>query len=109
MVECFTHNEKIKYLGTRKPSVDTPVQLELYKHLHEVNYMIHGPNEILGAPETENYYPCGDMREVPEILKLIRSIGKAGMINLKNHGFLIYANTIDQLKTLTDNLEFKDF
>lgn len=104
MVQVTTIDGKLRYFGDRKPSVDTPVQMALYNELPGINYFIHGHAFIKGVPTTEHYYPCGDMREVPEILKVIK--GEAGVINLKNHGFLIYSDTIERLENIVETLEF---
>lgn len=91
----------IEYNGVHKPSVDTPIQLSLYEKFNGINYMIHGHYYIQGAMFTEKYFPCGDLREFDELSNVIRKIkGDGGMINLKNHGFLIFAPTLEYLKTL---------
>jgi len=104
MIQVTTVNDRLRYFGERKPSVDTPVQMALYEALPEVNYFIHGHTFIENAPTTEHYYPCGDLREVPEILKLIS--GKKGVINLKMHGFLLYSDTLENMEAIIDNLTF---
>jgi hypothetical protein len=97
-------DEKSGYVcSDNKPSVDTPVQIEIYKEKPEINFMIHGHSYIKKAPFTEKYFPCGDLREVDEVLKLIHS--NHGYINLLNHGFIIYADTIDNLEKLVLNCE----
>ena len=95
MVVC-DHNT---YYSTRKPSIDTPVQLELYREFPLVNYMIHGHAYIQGAAWTNDYYPCGDMREIEGIIRVVRGNGSltTTAINLKNHGFLILTDTIEEL------------
>ena len=46
------------------------------------------------------------MREFGEIDKIISSNShKTGMINLINHGFLLYAETLDEMKDMVSNLE----
>lgn len=104
MVQVTTVDGKLRYFGERKPSVDTPVQMALYNLLPGINFFIHGHAFVKGAPTTEHYYPCGDMREVPEIVKLIA--GHNGVINLKNHGFLIYAESLEALESIVDKIEF---
>jgi hypothetical protein len=93
------------YYGPDKPSIDTPVQLELYRQCPNLNYFIHGHAYIPGYPETEEYFPCGDLREVPGIIKLINE-KHCGIINLKNHGFLIYATGLQQLIDLVEIVKF---
>lgn len=109
-------DDSIKYLGDHKPSVDTPIQLQLYKIFSEINYMIHGHAYVKDARFTKDYYPCGDLREIEGIKSLIDDIAfkdlnyKAGLewhgsINLKNHGFLIYADTLENLTKLVNEVE----
>jgi len=105
MVETSFFEDKVRHVGERKPSVDTPVQIQLYMELRQINFFIHGHRQVKDAPITEHYYPCGDLREVEYISKLIQN-GSHGVINLKNHGFLIYASTIQQLDEVVNNIEF---
>lgn len=104
MIQVTTVNDRLRYFGERKPSVDTPVQMALYTECPEVNYFIHGHTLIENAPTTEHYYPCGDLREVPEILKIMK--GVTGVINLKMHGFLLYSDTLENMEKLIDDLKF---
>ena len=92
------------YYGGRKPSVDAPVQIEVFKRFPNINYMIHGHATIPFAPETLQYYPCGSLLEVPEISELFSSGLRC--INLKNHGFLIAAETLDGLEYIAKFCEF---
>lgn len=91
------------YYGNIKPSVDTPIQLEVYRMFPNINYIIHGHAFIKDAVETENYFPCGDLREFYCIEKLLPN---NNFINLKNHGFLIVAEDLNELKKLIKNLDF---
>lgn len=94
------------YYGTRKPSVDTPVQLELYKYFSDIEYMIHGHAYIKGAITTKFYYPCGDLREVDEVVQVVDKTG-ATRINLLNHGFLLIGKDMAQMKQHLKECEFK--
>ena len=47
------------------------------------------------------------MREVPEIEKLI-SRSDRGAINLKNHGFFLYSNRIEDMEELVRTIEFEE-
>jgi len=97
----------VEYVGYHKPSVDTPIQLTLYKAFPEINFMIHGHYHIKNNPVTKNYFPCGDMREYVELSNHINEAGtNDGIVNLRNHGFLIYATTLDKLRELIDGAEF---
>lgn len=107
----YTTDEKMK------PSVDSPVQAELYKEYSTINYMIHGHafiNEIddksIPVLNTENYFPCGDLRELVEVKKLMKNIiydeyhKNYGIINLKGHGFLMFSQTFEQMQYIINNI-----
>lgn len=104
MVYCKFIDNKIGYIGDNKPSVDTPTQLLIYKNFKNINYMIHGHAFIDNVIETENYCLCGDIREYDEIKSLI--VSDFGALNLKNHGFLLYSDTLDNLENLIKTLTF---
>lgn len=93
------------YFGDRKPSVDAPVQLELYQEVPGVNFMIHGHAYVKGAPMTKQYFPCGDMRETSETIELLRDGHKA--VNLKHHGFLLATETLEEMAQLQHLLDFE--
>jgi hypothetical protein len=96
----------LKYKGKNKPSVDSPIQVCIYKAFPYINFMIHGHNFIEGAEYTEEYFPCGDLREVAPICDLIeKSDNNYGIINLKNHGFLLYSDSIEMLEELQQNMK----
>jgi hypothetical protein len=100
------------YHGERKPSVDTPVQLELYRRFPWMRYMIHGHAFVENAPTTEAYFPCGDLRECPVAGHLIALLAQsgvhAGAINLRNHGFLLYADTPEALMRVVGAAQFRN-
>ncbi len=54
---------------------------------------------------TSEYYLCGDLRESNEVISIIGS-SPVGCINLKNHGFLLYADSLDNLENLINTLSF---
>jgi ribulose-5-phosphate 4-epimerase/fuculose-1-phosphate aldolase len=99
-------DNEVYYEGDRKPSVDTPVQLHLYQKLKHINFMIHGHAYIQGAPFTEHYYPCGDLREVEAIEEIIDDQKIAFRINLRNHGFLIAASDLIALRHYAETATF---
>ena len=101
-------NLSIQYLGEHKPSVDTPIQSKLYYLWPNINFMIHGHSYIEGAPFTENYYPCGDLREEVEISNILQTNTTFGAINIINHGFLLYASHIEDLEQLVSDLKFTE-
>lgn len=94
-----------KYYGEQKPSVDSPCQIRLYEKLPEINFMIHGHATLQKVQTTKNYRLCGDTREVSEVLDIINSDSMRFCINLKNHGFLIGANDLDNLELIIENIE----
>lgn len=106
----------VKYFGDAKPSVDTPVQLRLYKHLPWANYMLHAHCYVdtTGIPETVTLcttkpIPCGAIEEVAEVLTAYR-IGRfyweynkhprLVAINLVGHGCILIAEDVEILKEL---------
>lgn len=110
----YSVDEKIK------PSVDSPVQSEIYKEFPSINYMIHGHAFIsvmkeldennIPCASTENYFPCGDLRELTEVKKLMKHIiydechKDYGIINLKGHGFLMFSQTFEQMKYMINDI-----
>jgi hypothetical protein len=100
MVPCTDE----RYYGDRKPSVDAPVQIDIYKKFPELKFMIHGHAFIVNNETTKNYFPCGDLREVKEVVEMIK-IG-IRTINLKNHGFLIVGESVDEIISHANDCEF---
>lgn len=93
-----------------KPSVDSPIQAKLYKLFSNINYMIHGHAFILGddIPMTKKYCLCGDMNEVDEISDVLEDPGITHFIvNLRNHGFLLGASTLDEMKDMIQDIKNK--
>lgn len=90
--------------GGYKPSVDTPIQFELYKKLPDVNYMIHSHVYVKDAPFTEEIYPCGALEEVQEIMNVVyaNNFSSNFCINLNGHGCTIFASDLDYF----DKIEF---
>lgn len=105
MIYCEYTDNVVYYVGDKKPSVDSPVQLKIYENCEQINYMIHGHAFIKNAKETENYFLCGDMREADDVIHIIDK-NDFGAINLTNHGFLLYSNNLENLKKLISTLEF---
>ena len=97
----------VLFLGEKKPSVDSPIQLSLYRNYKHINFLVHGHAYIRGAKYTDNYFPCGDMREYYELNRVL-SAGDitAFALNLRSHGFVIGAETLEELGKLVDALEF---
>jgi hypothetical protein len=93
-VHVGLHNGKVWYRGEHKPSVDTPIQLALYKMLPNINFMIHSHVYVKDAPFTQRMIPCGGLEEVDEIDAEIAYKDLAYVdsfaINLKGHGSIIF-------------------
>lgn len=104
-VKDFVLTSSTHYYGERKPSVDAPVQISIFEEFPDVNYMIHGHASIEDVVETKNYYPCGDLREVAEVVECFKKGHR--VLNLKNHGFLIASKDIDGLEEVIKSYEFK--
>ena len=114
----LTEDNTTKYFGDYKPSVDTPVQLRLYKLFPWANYMIHAHcyveleqlQEELGAVQlhTLKPVPCGAIEEVDEIIKALpvdlddfnETPPSLLAINLAGHGCLLIAQNITALTAL---------
>ena len=123
-VPCYMEDGKIYYCGDNKPSVDTPIQMRLYQELPHIKYIIHSHCYIEGAHFTSKSIPCGAIEEVDEVLAAVKQIddefnmfleqwmkahGKskttnekpwAYKINLKGHGSLVMATTLDGLEQI---------
>jgi hypothetical protein len=96
-----TRESKMIYLGNNKPSVDSPIQIELYQKLKNINFMIHGHVYLETAEITSNIIPCGGLEEVEEIMNLIEDpLITRFAINLRGHGFLAGGNTLEDIKDL---------
>ena len=107
-----------KYFGYNKPSVDTPVQLRLYKFFPWANYMLHAHCYVdtTGIPDTIMYktanpVPCGALEEVGEIWGPYIKQGhlweacyhkqpRLVAINLCGHGCILIAKDVEILKEL---------
>jgi len=105
MVYVPLSGDTVIYAGN-KPSVDTPVQKELYLRYPDVNYMLHGHVYVPGAAHTLNPTPCGAIEEVDEVGEVVSSLGGVTgdgiAVNLLGHGFLIMAKNLSAF----DNIEF---
>jgi hypothetical protein len=69
--------------------------------------MVHGHAHARDWRSTQNYVPCGDMREINEVAALMKLDGK-GVINLRNHGFLMFASTIEEMESLAYQVSFEN-
>jgi len=98
-VEVKLIDNKVKYYGSQKPSVDTAIQIKLFDYYPNINYMIHGHVYIKDAFKTRSKIPCGYIEEFNEITDLFPDKNtKELFVNLKGHGCLIASDTIEKLK-----------
>ena len=94
-------HDGVLYWGDRKPSVDAPVQLRLFKHYRNVNYMIHGHVYVKNAPITVNKIPCGALEEFDEIVALSPDVWSTNFaVNLRGHGCLVLAGELSFLESI---------
>ena len=107
------NNDNVKYFGEYKPSVDTPVQLRLYKLFPWANYMLHAhcyvdTTGIIDAAmlDTTRSIPCGAIEEVSEICLalegcwLTQEAIRLLAINLTGHGCILIARDVEIFKEL---------
>lgn len=85
----------VLYYGPDKPSVDTPVQRELFALFPQVNYIVHGHVYVVDAPFTRGGVPCGALEEVDEILAVQSDRNKGDFaVNLRGHGCVLFMSKI---------------
>jgi hypothetical protein len=101
-VACSLNDDGfVGYYGDEKPSVDTPIQLALYRAYPRIRYMIHSHTYVEGAPRTKGIIPCGSLEEVGEICKLVPSTNcNWFFVNLSGHGSLCAAESLDMLDNI---------
>lgn len=94
-------SEGVFYYGDDKPSVDAPIQVELFKRYENIQYILHAHVYIREAPFTGRVLPCGAIEELGEIAGLVpdRSTTFA-TINLLGHGSIVMASEVGQLRGL---------
>lgn len=85
----------VDYYGDYKPSVDTPLHLEIFEYYKNIKYIQHGHVYVKGAPLTLNKIPCGYVESFKDIVKLVPSQDSAHfVINLRGHGCLICSGNL---------------
>jgi len=91
----------VYYFGDHKPSVDSPIQVRLYRELPNINFMLHAHVYLENTPMTKYPVPCGALEEVKEVLSLISdtNVGFA-RVNLMGHGCIVFANRASKLEHL---------
>lgn len=112
-VPVYMDNDKLMYCGDDKPSVDTPVQIRLYKAFPQINYMLHSHCYIKNAPFTKKAIPCGAIEEADEVIntlascKLYTEIPQMFAVNLIGHGSIVMWNNMEQFhKEIEPTLEY---
>lgn len=88
ILESFSSDDKVMYCGDNKPSVDSPIQIILFKALRHINYIFHGHVYLENAPYTKECIPCGCIEEASTILSMVPEDSEEFMINLLGHGFI---------------------
>jgi hypothetical protein len=83
----------VRYWGDHPPSVDAPIQVELFRRLPNVNFMLHTHAYLDGAPFTKEIVPCGALEEVQEILNFCQLDTKELKLNLLGHGSIVLGDT----------------
>jgi ribulose-5-phosphate 4-epimerase/fuculose-1-phosphate aldolase len=95
--------EYVGFKGTYKPSVDTPIQLMLYRYYKNIKFMIHSHTYITNAMLTpvDCPIPCGAIEEFYEIVKMFPTRESNFVeINLSGHGSLVMSATLEGLKNI---------
>lgn len=77
-------------------AIDTPFHSKIYEKYPQINFIIHGHAYIKNVPYTKEYYDCGDINNLENL-----ELKDWGLLNLKNHGFLIYTHSMQQLANAT--------
>jgi len=95
----FGLENQIFYYGDHKPSVDTPIQLALYKQLPNIKYMLHSHVYIKGAKFTDESVPCGSLEEIQKVLNAIEDKNtEFEAINLIGHGCMILSSDVKKME-----------
>jgi hypothetical protein len=99
----------VNFFGDNKPSVDTPIQLRLFAHYSNVNYIVHGHVYVEDGVFTKTKIPCGYVEEFDEIASLVDRNSVNFSINLRGHGCLILAGDLDYLSRSINRLYGRPF
>lgn len=91
----------VEYFGETKPSVDTPVQLALYKMYPKINFMLHSHTYIEGAPFTKDVLPCGATEEIIQIMDVANNLNMTDFsVNIKGHGAIAFGQDADYIASV---------
>lgn len=104
-VPMISKEGQLYYQGNSKPTVDSPIQIKLYEHFPNINYILHSHCYIDGAVFTSKNYPCGAIEEVEEILRTIQEAYKTFdkdfyVVNLVGHGSYAMGRTVKDLENI---------
>lgn len=91
------------YEGKEKPSVDTPVQVILYKHFENINYMLHSHVYVTNEDTFQTSgdpIPCGCLEETAAIISVVPAESDFFAINLIGHGSIIAAKDYNRFKDI---------
>lgn len=100
-VATYLSAGNVCYYGKDKPSVDTPIQLNLYNLFPKINYMIHSHCYVENGIFTKYPVPCGAIEEIDEIKKTIKDFNQDFYkINLIGHGCLIMSSSVENFNTV---------
>jgi hypothetical protein len=105
----LTFESKVGYYGGHKPSVDSPIQLQLFDYYSDVTYMLHGHVYVEGAPYTVHRLPCGSIEEYSEIIDLYPKEATNFVVNLSGHGFLALASDLGYLREVKTRMIARPF
>jgi hypothetical protein len=91
--------DPVRYFGPHKPSVDTPVQVKLYRYYDQVRYIVHSHTYIKGAHFTGEPVPCGATEEFDLIKEMVphRDASRFA-INLRGHGSIVLGDCVDYMR-----------
>jgi hypothetical protein len=91
----------VQYHGDDKPSVDAPIQINLYQYYTKMKYMIHAHVYIDGAPTTDHVIPCGAVEEADDIINAFPNKNARKIyVNIRGHGSLVMASNIKDLERI---------
>ncbi|MBU6235724.1 MAG: hypothetical protein KGQ41_07760 [Alphaproteobacteria bacterium] len=109
-VPVLLDESRVRYFGSRKPSVDSPIQVRLFNHYANVNFMVHGHVYVEGAPMTGNRIPCGHIEEFDEVTSLVPDRTASNfVVNLRGHGCLVLSKDMAYLERVAPRFNGRPF
>ena len=95
----------------REPSSEAMLHYAIYKQRPDVQAILHGHcktisqhSEIMDIPTTKEYVESGTMKIVESVLEVL---GQHSFIEIKNHGFMSMAGSIDEAGDLAMEMMIK--